>query len=414
MCGEKQEIFSQNEVDNLLMGLTDEFDNLETNLLDEKEVESTENPYIGGSYIDTQKLFEPTRLPRLEIICDRFAGYATNYLSNLFKTRIELNPIKIEARPFGEVMRRFPIPTSINIVKTNNVFAGNMISVVDSQLVFSFVESAFGGWGSRPRIEGREFTTIEQKVMKLAHERLLIAMNNSWRKFIANITFSLDRTEINPQFSCITTEPEEPCLEIFFEVELDVSLGSIFWIIPISAIKSFYSLLEQYPDNKIRVITCSNEEFMQNYLAQQEKNKNILPTIVSDPNRNWLEVANNIPIPRLAQFLRNDHPQTLACIFSYLKPHIAAQHILTFPAGCRAEIVKRMETLRIRNPIFLQILDDMFSYMDKSPEVLNLGKGKRLLEALSDVSPETKKEIEDEIKEEIPYFFDKDYCERFR
>lgn len=345
------------------------------------------------------------RFPRLEIICDRFARYATTSLSSLFLTRIELNPITIKIQPFGEIMRSLPVPTSISILDTSHVFAGRIIDVIDSRLVFSFVESAFGQWASsRPKIEGREFTSIEQGVIYLAHQELIHSMNKAWQEFIVNISFSRGKWEINPQFASIV-DPSEPCLKIFYEVELDVNLGAIIHVIPISSIKPFYNLLKEYPDN-IRLLTCSAEKLVE--IVTQRKEEKQSRAIRS--NKEWLDIVNAISPKVLAHNLRNEHPQTLACIFSFMKPAIAAQNLLYFPAGIRSEIIIRMERLHIKNTVFLELLEDIFhNYIKTPPELINIGKGKQVLNALSIVSPETKQEIEEEIREDLPVFFNEDY-----
>lgn len=385
------EKFTQTDIDALLGGLADE-DMAEI----AGDAESGEAPESSPA----------ERFPRLEIICDRFAGHATAGLSDLFRTRVELNPIRIDIRSFGEIMRSFPVPSAMSAIRTNGVFAGDIVSVIDSRLLFALVETAFGNFASsRPRIEGREFTPAEQGVARLANERMLDAMGTAWREAIANVSFSEGRFEMNPRFACVAP-PAEPCLEIFFEAELDVSLGSVFWIIPLSAISRFRGFLSEYPDGK-RIITCPDGEFV-NFLERLEKERSRKETPV-DPDGRWLDFANNIPVPRLAQFLRNEHPQTLACVFAHLSPQVAARNLLAFPAGVRAGIVTRMERLNVRNPVFLQLLDEVVSRLNSAPEALILGRGKRLLAALSDISPETRAEIEDEIREETPRFFNDDY-----
>ena len=74
--------------------------------------------------------------------------------------------------------------------------------IVDARLVFSLVENIFGGMGSKPKIEGRDFTPIEQtvvdKIIKIALENL----EESWRP-VHEVKLELVRSEINSQFAAI-------------------------------------------------------------------------------------------------------------------------------------------------------------------------------------------------------------------
>ena len=143
-------VLAQDEVDALLRGLTG-------GEIDTSKDDAEEEGDVVAFDLANQDRIIRGRMPVLEIVNDRFARLCTNALSNAVRKRVELNPISIDMTKFGEFIRSLPVPTSINIFKMDPL-RGNAIMVVDSRLVFALVENIFGGSGSQPKIEGREFT----------------------------------------------------------------------------------------------------------------------------------------------------------------------------------------------------------------------------------------------------------------
>ena len=226
-------ILAQDEVDALLRGLSG----------GEVESESAEMGDDSGIIpfdLANQDRIIRGRMPVLEIVNDRFSRLCTNALSNALRKRVELNPLSIDMTKFGDFMRSLPVPTSINIFKMDPL-RGNAIIVVDARLVFALVESFFGGQGSQPKIEGREFTRIEQAIVDKVIKVVLANMEESWRP-IHDVSFELVRSEINPQFAAIVP-PSDVVVVITFEVELETAIGSLTVCLPYATIEPIRSKL---------------------------------------------------------------------------------------------------------------------------------------------------------------------------
>ncbi len=226
-------ILAQDEVDALLRGLSggeieSESDGLE------------DDTGIVPFDLANQDRIIRGRMPVLEIVNDRFARLCTNALSNTIRKRVELNPISIDMAKFGEFIRSLPVPTSINIFKMDPL-RGNAIVVVDSRLVFALVENIFGGAGSQPKVEGREFTRIEQAVVDKIVKISLQSMEESWRP-VHDVKLELVRSEINPQFAAIVPA-SDVVVVITFEVELDTAIGSMVICLPYATIEPIRSKL---------------------------------------------------------------------------------------------------------------------------------------------------------------------------
>ena len=226
-------VLAQDEVDALLRGMN--IGDIET----EQDVPGDDSGVVAFDLANQDRIIRG-RMPVLEIVNDRFARLCTNALSNVVRKRVELNPISIDMTKFGEFMRSLPVPTSINIFKMDPL-RGNAIMIVDSRLVFALVESVFGGAGSQPKIEGREFTRIEQAVVDKIVKIALDNMEESWRP-VHDVKLELVRSEINPQFAAIVP-PSDVVVVITFEVELDTSIGSMIVCLPYATIEPIRSKL---------------------------------------------------------------------------------------------------------------------------------------------------------------------------
>jgi flagellar motor switch protein FliM len=115
------------------------------------------------------------------------------------------------------------------------------LMVVDSRLVFALVENFFGGQGSQPKIEGRDFTRIEQTVVDRVIKIALDNMEDSWRP-VHDVSLELVRSEINPQFAAIVP-PSDVVVVITFEVELDTSIGTMIICLPYATLEPIRSKL---------------------------------------------------------------------------------------------------------------------------------------------------------------------------
>ncbi|MGE4440928.1 MAG: flagellar motor switch protein FliM [Desulfomicrobium sp.] len=226
-------ILNQDEVDALLRGISG--GEIET----EEEIASDTTGIVSFDLANQDRIIRG-RMPVLEIINDRFSRLCTSALANTMRKRVDVNPISIDMSKFGDFMRSLPVPTSINIFKIDPL-RGNALLVVDTRLVFSLVENFFGGAGSQPKIEGRDFTPIEQSIIVKVVKIILANLEDAWRP-VHEVSIELLRSEINPQFATIVP-PSDVVVVISFEVELENALGSMVLALPYATIEPIRSKL---------------------------------------------------------------------------------------------------------------------------------------------------------------------------
>lgn len=226
-------ILDQDEVDALLRGLSG--GEIET----ESDIPEDDSGIVSFDLANQDRIIRG-RMPVLEIVNDRFARLCTNALANAMRKRVDLNPISIDMSKFGDFMRSLPVPTSINIFKLDPL-RGNALLVVDSRLVFALVENFFGGSGSQPKVEGRDFTPIEQAIVDRVIKIALSNLEDAWRP-VHEVQVELIRSEINPQFAAIVP-PSDVVIVVTFEVELENAIGSLIACLPYATLEPIRSKL---------------------------------------------------------------------------------------------------------------------------------------------------------------------------
>ena len=227
------QILNQDEVDALLRGLSG--GEIET----ETDVPEDDDGIVVFDLSNQDRIIRG-RMPVLEIINDRFARLASNAMANALRKRVDVNPVSIDMSKFGDFMRSLPVPTSINIFKMEPL-RGNALMVVDTRLVFALVENLFGGSGSVPKVEGRDFTPIEQAIITRVVRLLLKNMEEAWKP-VHDVKIELSRSEINPQFAAIVP-PSDVVVVITFEVELENAIGQMVVTLPYATIEPIRSKL---------------------------------------------------------------------------------------------------------------------------------------------------------------------------
>lgn len=225
------QILSQEEIDALLRGLS-------TGELDTEKREGEEVTGINPYDLTSQDRIIRGRMPTLEIINEKFARMFRLSLSAALGKMMDISVISIEMRKFSEFLKTVPVPSSINIFKMEPM-RGFALFVLEAPLIFNFIDNFFGGGvkvNIRPvKAEGREFTAVEQIIIKKVVRMVLDDMEKSW-KAVLDVKVDYVRSEINPQFVSIVA-PTEVAIIINFQVETDNYTGMMIFCIPYSVIE---------------------------------------------------------------------------------------------------------------------------------------------------------------------------------
>ena len=227
-----QDLLSQDEIDALLHGV------------DDGDVETEADVEPGGikSYdLTSQDRIVRGRMPTLEMINERFARYTRISMFNLLRRTADVSVGGIQIQKFGEYVHTLYVPTSLNMVKFRPL-RGTALIIFDAKLVFKLVDNFFGGDGRHAKIEGREFTPTELRVVQMVLEQVFIDLNEAW-KAVLPIDFDNVNSEVNPSLANIVS-PSEVVVVSTFHVELDGGGGEMHITLPYSMIEPIREVLD--------------------------------------------------------------------------------------------------------------------------------------------------------------------------
>jgi len=220
------EFLSQDEVDALLKGVNGEDD------APSAEPEgSGPRPYN----LAKQERIVRGRMPTLEILNERFARNLRIGMFNFMRKSPEISVAPVKVQKYSEFIRNLVVPTNINVVSARPL-RGSALFIFEPTLVFTVVDNLFGG-DSRfhTRIEGRDFTMTEQRIIQRMLEVVLGTYQQAWQPVHA-LQFEHVRSEMHTQFANIAT-PSEVVITTTFNVELGAGGGDIHICIPYSTIE---------------------------------------------------------------------------------------------------------------------------------------------------------------------------------
>jgi len=221
-------ILSQEEIDVLLKGLSG--GEIETDRAEQREP----GDFIPYDLTSQDRIIRG-RMPTFEMMTERFARLYRLSLSSLLRRVVGVSALSVEMMKFGEFLKTLPVPTSLHIFRMEPL-RGSAIFVVESKVIFALVDILFGGSGqSSFKIEGREFTAIENRLIKRAVLSALTDFEKAW-KSILDVKIGHQRSEINPQFAHIVPLTDVVVV-VHFEIEMEYSSGIVSVCIP-------YSMLE--------------------------------------------------------------------------------------------------------------------------------------------------------------------------
>jgi len=182
------------------------------------------------------------RLPTLEMVNDRFARFFRSALFGVLRKTCEVSVLGVKMVKFAEYVHGLALPSNLNMVRIKPL-RGTALVVFEPRLVFTVIDNFFGGDGRyHARIEGRDFTATENRVIQIMLTELFGAMAEAWSP-VLGLNFEYLNSEINPQFANIVS-PTETVVVSRFHVELDGGGGEIHLTLPYAMVEPIRTLLD--------------------------------------------------------------------------------------------------------------------------------------------------------------------------
>ena len=226
------DVLSQDEIDALLHGV-------------DSGAVKTEPQAVAGearSYdFANQVRIVRGRMPTLEMINERFARLFRTSLFNMLRRTPEVAVAPVKMQKFSEYVHSLHVPTNLNLVKILPL-RGTALVVLDPKFVFATVDNFFGGNGRFAKIEGREFTATENRVIHMLLKHVFADLKEAW-SHVASLDIEYLNSEINPHFANIVS-PTEIVVVTSFHIELDGGGGDVHITMPYSMIEPLRELLD--------------------------------------------------------------------------------------------------------------------------------------------------------------------------
>ena len=227
------DFLSQDEVDALLKGVSGESD--------EPEAAADDGSGVHNYNLGTQERIVRGRMPTLELINERFARYLRIGLFNYMHRTTDISVSPIRVQKYSEFIRNLVVPTNLNLVAAKPL-RGTSLFVLDPNLVFLVVDNMFGGDGRfHTRVEGRDFTPTEQRIIQGLLNVIFTEYSRSWKP-VYEMSFDYIRSEMNSQFANIAT-PSEIVVSTTFSLEFGGTAADMHICFPYSMLEPIRDLL---------------------------------------------------------------------------------------------------------------------------------------------------------------------------
>jgi flagellar motor switch protein FliM len=228
-----ESMLSQEEVDALLEGVTGE---------SQKLVE--EVPEVGGVRpynLSNQERIVRGRMPTMEVVNGRFSRNLRLGLFKYIRRSSEVSVGAVKVQKYSAFLRDLVVPTNFNIMAVRPL-RGNGLVVCEPSLLFGVIDSLYGGNGKlNTRIEGRDFSPTEQRVIARLVDVVAEEYKKAWLG-VYPLELSYQRSEMEPQFATIAT-PSEVVVSTSFTLDIGDISGALHICIPYATLEPIRDVL---------------------------------------------------------------------------------------------------------------------------------------------------------------------------
>lgn len=182
------------------------------------------------------------RLPMLEIIFERLVRLLSTSLRNFFTDNVEVTLESIRSVRFGDYINSISQPALLSVFKAEEWDNFGLITI-ESSLIYSVLDAMFGGKRGQPapRIDGRPFTSIENRMVRRVIELVLSDAEAAFKP-LSPVRFSVDRVESNPRFVSIS-RPANAAIRVELKFDMEGRGGALHILLPYATIEPIRELL---------------------------------------------------------------------------------------------------------------------------------------------------------------------------
>ncbi len=180
----------------------------------------------------------------IDMINERFIRMFRMGLLEVLRTSPRVNPTRVRIMKYSEYLQDLKPPLAVNMIRMGPL-RGNSVIIIDPNVVFSSLDSFFGGFGKgvADLPPGRLFTPTESRIIKIILEVFFRSLQEAWAPLMP-IECEHISSEINPHFAQIADENDLGVLSRF-EADATASGGRGFidLVYPYATLKPVRELL---------------------------------------------------------------------------------------------------------------------------------------------------------------------------
>jgi len=238
-----ENILSQQEIDALLQGISSgEVPTSKDTPDDSKAVK----PYD----LSHHERIVQGRIPAVDVMTHRFAHHLMGTFTSALRRMVEVTPVSSEVKKFRDFLKALVMPTSIHLFRVEPLPGVGML-VLEPNLVYLLIEFIMGGsLEGRLKIEGRDFTNIEMRLIQRLVREALGDLNKAWNS-LQPVKVEYERSEMNPQFAAVLL-PSDQVLCIQLELEMEMARGFLVLCLPLGMVEPYRDRLPGWGSDRER------------------------------------------------------------------------------------------------------------------------------------------------------------------
>ncbi len=240
------QILSQEEVELLLQ------------TLGKREMPRTEQKKIGQVEPINPDIFEKIAAGRISGLDLIFERWTSNLKRTLSPIMTGINGVYKEETliiKFSEFIQKLPVPSAIGLVSISPL-SGSCFLIIDPKIVYATLSSIFGGTTKPYKIEGKEFTRIELRIVEKILKAMLTELQAAWNS-VMGVKVSLLGIETNPTLLTVS-KPREKVILLKLNFDLEQVSGFVHLAIPEEGIKPYMELLKGVRENEGKMMLSTS------------------------------------------------------------------------------------------------------------------------------------------------------------
>ncbi|MGB1239765.1 MAG: flagellar motor switch protein FliM, partial [Pseudomonadales bacterium] len=188
-----KDLLSQDEIDALLHGVDD---SAPADSGGEPELEVEDADGVRKYDLASNEHVVRGRMPTLELVNERFARNARTSIYNLLRSSADVAVEDIQMLKYGDYVHTLYVPSSMCVMRVAPL-KGSGLFILDAKLVYKLVDNFYGGDGRHAKIEGRDFTPTENRLVFKLLEFFFRDLKDAWAT-VLDLDFKRIGHEVNP------------------------------------------------------------------------------------------------------------------------------------------------------------------------------------------------------------------------